>query len=181
MANPTSNKKTQRVKGASAIRKKDLPMFTRQLSAMLSSGMPLVQSLVALEDQSSRQSFCDVLAKVRETVEGGAMYSEALADYPQVFDELYVNMMRAGESGGMLPETCDRVAGFLEAANRMASKVKSAMMYPTVVMLVALIIASLLIIFIVPTTSPFLSMLNVGGIRLILLIIRCSLSAVSQR
>ena len=163
MANPNpKKKKTQRVKGASAIRKKDLPMFTRQLSAMLSSGMPLVQSILALEDQSSRKSFCEVLAKVRQKVEGGAMYSEALADYPQVFDELYVNMMRAGESGGMLAETCDRVAGFLEAANRLMSKVKAAMMYPVVVMCVALVISILLIIFIVPVFADMFDSFGSG-------------------
>ncbi len=149
MANPTQKKKKS-VRGAGAIRKKELPMYTRQLSAMLSSGMPLVQSIVALEDQSNNKSFCEVLENVRLKVEGGSMYSEALADYPQVFDELYVNMMRAGETGGMLAETCDRVAGFLEAANRLLSKVKAAMMYPTVVICVALIISSLLIVFIVP-------------------------------
>lgn len=142
--------KTKGVRGAAAIRKKELPMYTRQLSAMLSSGMPLVQSIVALQDQSTRKAFCDVLEGVRLKVEGGAMYSEALADYPQVFDELYVNMMRAGETGGMLAETCDRVAGFLEASNRLISKVKAAMMYPSVVMSVALIISALLIIFVVP-------------------------------
>jgi len=151
MAEPTlKKKKTKGVRGAGAIRKKELPMYTRQLSAMLSSGMPLVQSIVALEDQSTNKAFCEVLESVRQKVEGGAMYSEALADYPQVFDELYVNMMRAGETGGMLAETCDRVAGFLEASNRLISKVKAAMMYPTVVMCVALIISVLLIIFIVP-------------------------------
>ncbi len=151
MAEPTpKKKKTKGVRGAGAIRKKELPMYTRQLSAMLSSGMPLVQSIVALEDQSNNKTFCEVLENVRQRVEGGAMYSEALAEFPQVFDELYVNMMRAGETGGMLAETCDRVAGFLEASNRLISKVKSAMMYPTVVMIVAGIISSLLIIFIVP-------------------------------
>ncbi len=150
MAESTEKKRKQKVRGAGVIRRKELPVYTRQLSAMLSSGMPLVQSIVALQDQSTRKAFCDVLGGVRMKVEGGAMYSEALADYPQVFDELYVNMMRAGETGGMLAETCDRVAGFLEASNRLISKVKSAMMYPTVVMCVALIISTLLIIFIVP-------------------------------
>jgi len=163
MAEPTKRKKPARkVRGAGAIRKKELPMYTRQLSAMLSSGMPLVQSILALEDQSTRKAFCEVLDSVRQKVEGGAMYSEALADFPQVFDELYVNMMRAGETGGMLAETCDRVAGFLEAANRLMSKVKSAMMYPTVVMIVALIISSLLIIFIVPVFADMFGSFGQG-------------------
>jgi len=162
MVEPTLKKKTKGVRGAGVIRKKELPMYTRQLSAMLSSGMPLVQSIVALEDQSSNKAFCEVLEGVRQKVEGGAMYSEALTDYPQVFDELYVNMMRAGETGGMLAETCDRVAGFLEASNRLISKVKSAMMYPTVVMGVAVTISTLLIIFIVPVFADMFGSFGSG-------------------
>ena len=143
-------KDIQRVKGARKIRLKELPLFTRQLAAMLSSGMPLVQSIIALEEQTENKSFQEVLNGVRTRVEGGAMYSDALAHYPQIFDELYVNMMRAGETGGMLSETCDRVSGFLEASNKLRAKVKSAMMYPSVVMCVALVICTALIIFIVP-------------------------------
>ncbi len=139
------------VKGADRIRTKELPVFTRQLSAMLSSGMPLVQSLVALEEQTTNKPFQKVVASVRNRVEGGAMYSDALGAYPQVFDDLFVNMMRAGETGGMLAETCDRVAGFLEASNKLRNKVKSAIMYPVVVMIIAIAICTALIIFVVPT------------------------------
>jgi type IV pilus assembly protein PilC len=138
------------VKGSRKIRMKELPIFTRQLSAMLSSGMPLVQSILALEEQTENKEFTKVLHGVRTDVEGGSMYSDSLEIYPQVFDELYVNMMRAGETGGMLAETCDRVAAFLEDANRLRGKVKSAMMYPSVVMSVALIICTCLIIWVVP-------------------------------
>ncbi len=144
------NQTHRRVKGARKIRLKELPIYTRQLAAMLSSGMPLVQSIVALEDQTENKSFQEVLQGVRSGVEGGAMYSDSLANYPQVFDELYVNMMSAGETGGMLAETSDRVAGFLEASNRLRGKVKSAMMYPSIVMSVALVICTALIIFVVP-------------------------------
>jgi type IV pilus assembly protein PilC len=152
MAAKEKNKaKAKRVSGAHKIRMKELPMYTRQLAAMLSSGMPLVQSVLALEEQTNNKSFKTVLAGVRTRVEGGSMYSDSLEEYPQVFDELYVNMMRAGETGGMLAETCERVASFLEASNRLRSKVKSAMMYPTVVICVALTISTGLIVFIVPT------------------------------
>ncbi|NOU36739.1 MAG: type II secretion system F family protein [Kiritimatiellaceae bacterium] len=126
-------------------------MYSRQMAAMLSSGMPLVQSIVALEEQTESKNFRAVLAGVRVNVEGGSMYSDSLSEYPQIFDELYVNMMRAGETGGMLAETCERVATFLEASNRLRAKVKSAMMYPTVVICVALIISVGLIVGIVPT------------------------------
>lgn len=141
----------KKVSGARKIRLKELPLYTRQLSAMLGSGMPLVQSIVALEEQTLNKNFRAVLTGVKVSVEGGTMYSDSLAEYPQVFDELYVNMMRAGETGGMLGETSERVASFLEASNRLRAKVKSAMMYPTVVICVALLISAGLIIFIVPT------------------------------
>lgn len=147
----TKKKAKKRVSGARKIRLKELPMYSRQLAAMLASGMPLVQSIVALEEQTGNKNFRMVLASVRTRVEGGSMYSDSLDEYPQVFDELYVNMMRAGETGGMLAETCERVATFLEAANRLRAKVKSAMMYPTVVICVAIVISTGLIVFIVPT------------------------------
>jgi type IV pilus assembly protein PilC len=153
----TKKKSKTRVSGARKIRLKELPLFTRQLAAMLSSGMPLVQSIVALEEQTANKQFRGVLAGVRSRVEGGSMYSDALEEYSQVFDELYVNMMRAGETGGMLAETCERVATFLEASNRLRAKVKSAMMYPTVVICVALIISTGLIVFIVPTFAKMFS------------------------
>jgi type IV pilus assembly protein PilC len=155
----TAKKKTtvKKVSGSRTIRLKELPLYTRQLSAMLSSGMPLVQSILALEEQTTHKHFRAVLGGVRTDVEGGSMYSDALEKYPQVFDELYVNMMRAGETGGMLAETCDRVAAFLEASNKLRSKVKSAMMYPTVVICVALIISTGLIVFVVPTFAQMFS------------------------
>ena len=138
------------VKGARKIRLKELSIFTRQISAMLGAGMPLVQSLAAMEEQTSNKNFKPVVAGVRARVEGGTMYSEALAYYPTIFNELYISMMRAGEVGGILPETCGRVAGFLESNNRLRAKVKSAMMYPSIVMCVALLLATLLIVFVVP-------------------------------
>ncbi len=148
---------SHRVRGARKIRLKELPVYTRQLAAMLGSGMPLVQSIVALKEQTGSKSFRAVLEGVRTDVEGGSMYSDSLERYPQVFDELYVNMMRAGETGGMLAETCDRVAGFLEASNKLRSKVKSAMMYPTVVICVAFLISAALIVFVVPTFAKMFS------------------------
>lgn len=150
-------KSKNKISGARRIRLKELPLYSRQLAAMLSSGMPLVQSIIALEEQTADKSFQTVLNGVRTKVEGGGMYSDSLEDYPQVFDELYVNMMRAGETGGMLAETCERVATFLEASNRLRAKVKSAMMYPTVVLCVALTISTGLIVFIVPTFATMFS------------------------
>jgi type IV pilus assembly protein PilC len=139
------------VPGAKKIRIKDLPVYTRQFAAMLDSGMPLVQCMLALEEQTENKAFQNVLTGVRTQVEGGAMYSDALESYPSIFDELYVSMMRAGEMGGILADVSDRVAGFLESSNNLRRKVKSAMMYPTVVICVAMILATALVMFVLPT------------------------------
>lgn len=141
----------KKVPGAKKIRIHDLPVFTRQVSAMLDSGMPLVQCLVALEEQAENKSFRNVIVGVRTQVEGGGMYSDSLADYPDIFDELYVSMMRAGETGGILAEVAGRVSDFLESSNKLRRKVKSAMMYPTVVICVAVILAIALVLFVLPT------------------------------
>ncbi len=138
------------VRGARKIRLKELPVFTRQMAAMLAAGMPLVQTLVAMEEQTDDKNFKPIIRGIRTRVEGGAMYSEALLFYPTIFDELYISMMRAGEVGGMLPATCARVASFLESSNRLRAKVKSAMMYPTVVIVVSMILATGLIMFVFP-------------------------------
>jgi type IV pilus assembly protein PilC len=145
------------VRGARKIRLKELSIFTRQVSAMLSAGMPLVQTLAAMEEQTDNKNFKAVITGVRSRVEGGAMYSESLAFYPTIFDELYVSMMRAGEVGGILPDTCARVAMFLEASNKLRAKVKSAMMYPSVVIIVSLALATALIMFVVPVFANMFS------------------------
>ena len=150
-----TNEKTNKggkpiVRGARKIRLKELPVFTRQVSAMLSAGMPLVQTLSAMEQQTDDKNFKPVIVGIRTRVEGGSMYSEALGAYPGIFDSLYISMMRAGEVGGILPETCARVALFLESSNKLRAKVKSAMMYPTVVIVVSLLLSTALIMFVLP-------------------------------
>ncbi|MFH0878875.1 MAG: type II secretion system F family protein, partial [Lentisphaerota bacterium] len=145
-----AGRKRKKTPGAKKIVAKDLPAFTRQLSAMLSSGLPVVQTLDALEEQTVSKVFKNVIAGIRAQIEGGASFSEALGKYPDIFDELYISMLRAGETGGMLAETTMRIASYLEASGRLKRKVKSAMMYPTIVMTVALALAAAMIIWIVP-------------------------------
>ncbi len=140
----------RKVPGAGKIRMKELPPFTRQLAAMLSSGMPVVHCLTTLEEQTVNKSFKSVIQGLRSQIEGGLMLSESLGAYPDVFDELYISMFRAGETGGMLAETAGRIAAYLEAAGKLRRKVKSAMMYPAIVMTVAIILATSMIIWIVP-------------------------------
>jgi type IV pilus assembly protein PilC len=140
----------KRIPGSRKIVNELLPSFSRQLAAMLTSGMPIVASLEALEEQTDNVGFKTVIASVKASIEGGAAFSEALSLYPYIFDELYVNMIRGGESGGQLAETIGRLATFMEASSRLKRKVKSAMMYPIIVLCISIALAIGMILFIVP-------------------------------
>jgi len=132
------------------VKAQDLVVFTRQLATMMAAGLPLVQSLSALEEQTESKAFKPVLHNVRERVEQGDSFSQALAQHPKVFNRLYVSMVEAGETGGLLAEILDRVASYLEATSRLKKKVKSAMTYPTIVCCIAILIALFLIIKVIP-------------------------------
>ena len=149
-AKPKKASKRNKTPGAKKIRAKELGPFTRQLSAMLSSGMPVVQTLEALENQSEDKVFKQVVQGIRSQIEAGASFSESLVAYPDIFDELYISMLKAGESGGLLAETTEKIAQFLEKRAKLQRKVVSAMMYPCIVLLVALSLAAGMIIWIVP-------------------------------
>ena len=138
------------VPGAKKIVNELLPGFSRQLSAMLSAGMPIVATLDALEEQSDNPNFKTVISNLKASIENGAAFSDALRQFPSIFDGLYANMVRGGESGGQLAETVARLAGFLEASAKLRRKVKSAMMYPVIILCIAMIIAIAMIVFIVP-------------------------------
>lgn len=138
------------VPGARKIVNKELPGFSRQLSAMLGAGMSIVATLEALREQTTNPKFKVVIGGLQDSIEGGAAFSEALRNYPSVFDDLYVSMVRSGEMGGQLAETVGRVATFLEASAKLRRKVKSAMTYPTVVFCISIALAVAMILFIVP-------------------------------
>lgn len=138
------------VPGAHKIVNTLLPGFSRQMAAMLSAGMPIVATLDALHEQTDNPNFKSVIAQLKANIENGAAFSEALRKFPSVFDDLYCNMIHGGEMGGQLPETIGRLAGFLEASAKLRRKVKSALMYPIIVLCIALIIAMGLITFVVP-------------------------------
>jgi len=112
--------------------------------------MPIVAALEALEEQTDNPNFKNIIMRVRLSIENGSALSEALRQYPAIFDNLYCNMVAGGEKGGQLPETIARLATFLEASAKLRRKVKSAMMYPTIVLCLALAIATAMIVFIVP-------------------------------
>ncbi len=139
---------TKRLQGK--VKAQDLVLFTRQLATMLDAGLPLVQTLTALEEQTDSKAFKPIIRSVMQKVEAGESFSKALAAYPKVFNRLYVSMVEAGETGGLLAEILDRVAGYLEASARLKKKVKSAMAYPTIVCVIAICIALFLLIKVIP-------------------------------
>src|SRR5580765_1154252 len=128
----------------------DLVIFTRQLATMIDAGLAMVQSLQALADQTSNKVMRDVIKDVCARVESGDSFSDALQKHPKVFTRLYVCMVSAGEKGGLLAEILARLATYLENAARLRKKVKSAMMYPTVVTVVAILITIFLLVKVVP-------------------------------
>src|SRR3954447_20207574 len=128
----------------------DLVMFTRQLATMVDAGLAMVQSLQALAEQTTNKVMRDVIRDVCTRVEGGDSFSEALQKHPKVFSRLYVCMVAAGEKGGLLAEILARLAVYLENTARLRKKVKSAMMYPTVVTIVAILITIFLLVKVVP-------------------------------
>ncbi|NQU39954.1 MAG: type II secretion system F family protein [Lentisphaerae bacterium] len=143
-------KKRGHVPGAKKIANDSLPGFSRQLSAMLTAGMPIVAALEALQEQTDNPNFKTVIQQVRGAIENGSAFSESLRLFPTIFNDLYANMVRGGESGGSLAEVVGRLAGFLEESAKLRRKVKSAMMYPVIVLCIAFTIAIGMIVFIVP-------------------------------
>src|SRR6478672_13589390 len=128
----------------------DLVMFTRQLATMIDAGLAMVQSLQGLAEQTNNKVMRDVIKDVCTRVEGGDSFSDALQKHPKVFSRLYVCMVSAGEKGGLLAEILARLATYLENAARLRKKVKSAMMYPVVVTVVAIGITIFLLVKVVP-------------------------------
>src|SRR6476661_6825270 len=135
----------------------DLVVFTRQLATMIDAGLAMVQSLQALAEQTTNKVMRDVIRDVCARVEGGDNFSASLQKHPKVFTRLYVCMVDAGEKGGLLAEILARLATFLENTQRLRKKVKSAMMYPTVVTFVAISITIFLLIKVVPVFAEIFS------------------------
>jgi type IV pilus assembly protein PilC len=135
----------------------DLVVFTRQLATMLDAGLAMVQSLQALAEQTSNKVMRDVIKDVCMRVESGDSFSQGLLKHPKVFNRLYVCMVDAGEKGGLLAEILARLATFLENTARLRKKVKSAMMYPTVVTFVAITITIFLLVKVVPVFGEIFS------------------------
>ena len=139
----------------------DVVIFSRQFATMINAGLPIVRTLHILGEQTSNQKLRRVILEVRQDVEAGLALSEALEKHPKVFDRLYVEMVRAGEVGGVLDDIMLRIADQLEADQELRRKVKSAMMYPTVVLAMAILAATIMLIFIVPIFAQMFE--DLGG------------------
>jgi type IV pilus assembly protein PilC len=137
--------------GGARVKTKELVIFTRQFATMVNSGLPLVQCLDILSKQSETAHFRSVISDVMHDVESGSTLSESLARRPAAFDSLFVNMVDAGEAGGILDDILSRLATYLEKAEALKRKVKSAMTYPTVVLTVAVGATVFMLLFIIPT------------------------------
>jgi len=128
-----------------------LTIFSRQFATMINAGLAMVRCLDILSQQTEDKKLQEVLIAVRKDVEGGSTLSNALGKYPNVFSTLYISMVKAGEMGGVLDTVLNRLANFLEADLRLEKKVKSAMTYPTVILIMALAIVFFLVTYILPT------------------------------
>lgn len=131
--------------------------MTRQLATLIVAGLPLLRALELIHKQERNPAFKNILANIAESVSQGNNLSEALQAHPKVFDRLFVNMIRAGEAGGVLDKVLDRLAKFREKASRIQKKVKSAMVYPAVVVSVAVVIVFILMVKVVPSFQNLLS------------------------
>ena len=135
----------------SGVQPKDLQVFTRQLATMIDAGLPIVQCLDILASQTPNKIFQGILYQVKSSVESGATFSEALKRHPKVFDELYVNLVAAGEAGGILDTMLYRLAIYIEKAVKLKAQIKSAMFYPIAIMVVAIGVICVMMIKVIPT------------------------------
>jgi len=147
--------------GGLRVSTKDLAIFTRQFATMISAGLPLVQCLDILAKQSSKPAFGRVVGEVMREVESGSTLSDALGKHKTVFDDLFRNMVAAGEAGGVLDEILMRLATYIEKADALKRKVQGAMIYPAVVLTVALGATAFMLIFIIPTFAKMFT--DFGG------------------
>jgi type IV pilus assembly protein PilC len=144
----------------SKVKQRSIAIFTRQLATMIDAGLPLVQSLEILSSQQDNKTFKNILRGIREEVEGGSTFAGALKKHPSTFNELYTNLVVAGEEGGILDNILTRLANYIEKAEALKKKVKSAMVYPTVIVTVAVGVVIILMIFVIPV---FESMFKSAG------------------
>jgi len=154
-------KKASKFSFGGKVKDKDIVVFTRQFSTMIDAGLPLVQTLEILSTQVENKGFGKTLAQIKTDVESGSTYADALRKHQKIFSELYVNMVAAGEAGGILDTILNRLASYIEKSMSLKKKVKGAMVYPAVVTSIAVLVIAVIMIFVVPTFSKMFT--QMGG------------------
>lgn len=150
----------------SGLNDKDLVVFTRQFGTMINAGLPLIQCLDILSTQSENKVLRDTVGDVKNSVEAGSTFSDALKRHPKVFDELYTNMIHAGEVGGLLDTILTRLAKHIEKAMKLKGQIKSAMVYPSAIVGVAVIVISVLMVWVIPVFAQMFLEMSGGKIGL---------------
>ncbi|TFG38822.1 MAG: type II secretion system F family protein [Candidatus Aminicenantes bacterium] len=143
------------------IKSKDIAVFTRQFSVMIDAGLPLVQCLDILGQQQENKSFQKIILQIRQDVEGGSSLAEAMRKHPQAFDDLYVNMVAAGEAGGILDTILQRLATYIEKTVKLKSQVKSALVYPASVVTIAVVVVYVILWKVIPVFATLFE--GLGG------------------
>lgn len=132
------------------VQTRDVVIFSRQFATMINAGLPLIQSLDILHAQEKNKTFKKILKKIKEDVESGSTLADALGKHPDIFDDLFVNMVAAGEVGGVLDTILNRVSAYMEKAQKLKRQVKGAMTYPIIVLIVAILVVAVILIFVIP-------------------------------
>ena len=154
-------KPKKKAKKGGKIKAKDITIFLRQFATMIDAGLPLVQCLDLLASQNDNPAFKAILSEVKDDVEGGSTFADALKKHPKTFDTLFTNMIAAGEIGGILDTILNKLGEYLEKSVRLNAKVKSAMVYPASIVVVALVITAGLMLFVVPIFEAMFA--DMGG------------------
>ncbi len=150
----------------SGLTDKDLVIFTRQFGTMINAGLPLIQCLEILSTQSENAALRKAVGEIKTQVEGGSTFSDALRRHPKVFDDLYVNMVHAGEVGGLLDTILARLSKYIEKAMKLKGQIKSAMVYPSAILGIAFIVIAVLMIFVIPVFEKMFKDMSGGKMAL---------------
>jgi len=143
------------------VKEHDIILFARQFSTMIDAGLPIIQCLDILYSQQANATFKKMLKEIKESVEGGATLAEALKKFPKQFDDLFVNMIAAGEAGGILDAILRRLAAYMEKAAKLKSQVKGAMTYPIVTLIIAIVVLAVILVFVIPVFEEMFA--DMGG------------------